>query len=215
MSSRYSFKVLKWNGALNSWYTVEPGSAPADAAIKKDTIIKILSFNLSCSLPLPATRLHQFLRYLQANNVLPDVMLLQEFHYQCFGRLMTDTWVRSNYSISSGSPYDWGRLDNSGIPYGTVALWRSTLPVPRNHFRVSLKDTTCAQSTLYLDFKKEDGSYFRLATVQLDLPVVEAVRNAQLAEIDDYLKEHEIGDYKQTSGLLVGDINTTGTDVKL
>lgn len=196
MAGLYSYDVMNANLSTRCWERTAVGNITSQQGITPGANLTVLSINLSCHLPLPATRFHAFLQYIKGISPMPDIILFQEFHHQALGQLQNDEFVRNNYTISNLSTYEWG-----GAQQGTLAMWRRTLPIKYTG-RLLLPYTASNQSVLVLDFLKSDNTVFRIVTARTELEY----RDHQIAAINQYLIPG-IASYSPTSALLLGDIN--------
>jgi tyrosyl-DNA phosphodiesterase 2 len=189
--------------------------------LKRQSLLKVVSWNIDFASPGPTERVTSILEYLQntfGNSADQLAILLQEVCPNSAEKILQNKWVQQNFTIIGQEP---PQIFQAGIPrparYFTMAMIPKLLRV-KGAFRMPLP-SEMGRDALFVDLTiqpttESDGleEVFRLCTTHLEsLAQCSFLRARQLKQITEKLKE-DTQTAKVVASLLGGDMNALDPD---
>ncbi|KAF8202482.1 Endonuclease/exonuclease/phosphatase [Pholiota molesta] len=207
----------EFNQDAGKWESKAPQALNQTSTISGAASFTVVTWNVDFMKPYQAQRLTAILSHLQHTVVDPlsssperhspahIVVLLQEFHYNCFPALLEHPMVRASFALTSVSTATWAHRD---ARYGVVTLISRTLtPMVAKVFRNPFANTTMAREALYVDLRVHPEKVVRIANTHLESlsGPSDQMRQKQLASVAEFLHAPEVH-----GGLVGGDMNPIG-----
>lgn len=203
-----------------AWQDVFDSKTSKDTnAFTRDSLLKIISWNINFASPHPAERVGAAMEYLQetfGSDPGHLTIFLQEVCQKSVDRILQTRWVQQNFVVTGHQP---PRIFQAGIPrpaiYFTLMMTPKSLRI-QNSFRVPLP-SEMGRDALFVDIpiscphdestsKRVD--VLRLCTTHLEsLGEGTDLRKRQLQLISQVLKE-ERNKINVVAGVLGGDMNS-------
>jgi tyrosyl-DNA phosphodiesterase 2 len=198
------------------WRELKPAQSQAEG-LKRDSLLKVVSWNTNFSNPMPKMRVATLIHYLQktfGNDPGKLVILLQEVSQLSAQQVMRIKWVQDNFIVIGHEP---PRTFQAGIPrqarYYTMAMTPRSLRL-QNSFRMPLpsemgRDALFIDLDLYSSIGRPNSAkeVLRVCTTHLEsLQEGNSLRARQLELISQNLEVIENG-VRVIAGLVGGDMN--------
>lgn len=202
----------------NQWRELKPAQDQIKG-LERDSLLKIISWNINFNNPAPKKRVAKIMHYLQntlGNNPTQLVILLQEVSQLSAQQIMQTKWVQDNFIVIGHEP---PIIFQAGIPrqasYYTMAMTPRSLRL-QNSFRMPLpsemgRDAIFADLHLCSSKKSPNCAkeVFRVSTTHLEsLQEGISLRAQQLELISQSLGGVE-NKVRIVAGLVGGDMNAT------
>lgn len=208
---------FKFNQNAGTWESKAPQALNQTSTFSGISSFTVVTWNVDFMKPHQADRLTTILSHLQHTVVDPlsaspeqhspphIIILLQEFHRDCFPALLEHPMVRASYALSSISTDTWA---HRRAGYGLVTLIsRALTPMVAKVFRTPFANTTMAREGLYVDLRVHPEKVVRIGNTHLESMrgPSDQRRLQQLASVAEFLHAPEVH-----GGLVGGDMNPIG-----
>jgi tyrosyl-DNA phosphodiesterase 2 len=212
----YGQQYSKWQDL--SLYQSIQSNKDIGKSLQRNTLLKVVSWNIDFSSPKPVERVVIIMKYLQrifGNHPDQLVILLQEVCQISVQQILQTKWIQQNFIIVGNNP---PRIFHAGIPrpakYFTLMMIPKGLKI-ENSFRILLP-SEMGRDAMFVDIllgpiKEKSNSdaknVLRLCTTHLEsLEEGKSLRKRQLELISQRL--HEYNDMNNViAGLVGGDMN--------
>lgn len=191
--------LYKYNNGSGAWEKFSPSPNPTKCILQR---FNVLSWNMDSARPIPNDRAKEVINHIKSmtGNKVPHIVFFQDLHAVAINAIIGHQHVKDNYTVTQPTNHPWGDKNS-----GTFGMVHKDMPEPINHFRIALPNTTQKLDGLFFDFKKQNGSIFRIGTTELERGknLCVNLRKNQLAKLCEFLPPKATDNC--TSGLLIGE----------